>query len=54
MYGCTKYRNKKSETGIKWNDKNLKINWNIKKKNSFKKRCKKQSLNEVIKKLKKK
>ena len=30
MYGCTKYRNKKSETGIKWNDKNLKINWKLK------------------------
>ena len=27
MYGCTKYRNKKSETGIKWNDKALKIKW---------------------------
>ena len=30
MYSCTEYRNKKSEIGIKWNDKDLKINWNIK------------------------
>ena len=50
MYGCTKYRNKKSETGIKWNDKNLKINWNIKKPILSKKDEKNKSLNEVIKK----
>ena len=50
MYGCTKYRNKKSETGIKWNDKNLKINWNIKKPILSKKDAKNKSLNEVIKK----
>ena len=31
LYGNTKYRNEKSETGIKWNDKNLKIKWPIKK-----------------------
>ena len=54
MYGCTKYRNKKSETGIKWNDKNLKINWNIKKPILSKKDAKKKSLNKVIKKTKKK
>ena len=30
IYGCTNYRNKNSEIGIKWNDKDLKINWNIK------------------------
>ena len=30
VYSCTEYRNKKSEIGIKWNDKDLKINWNIK------------------------
>ena len=30
-YGCTNYRNKDSEIGVKWNDKNLNINWNIKK-----------------------
>jgi len=31
VYGCTNYRNKTSETGIKWNDPDLKINWGIKK-----------------------
>ena len=31
IYNCTKYRNKKSETAINFNDKNLKINWPIKK-----------------------
>jgi dTDP-4-dehydrorhamnose 3,5-epimerase len=31
MYSCTEYRNKQAEIGIKWNDKDLKINWNIKK-----------------------
>ena len=30
IYSCTNYRHKNSEIGIKWNDKNLKINWNIK------------------------
>ena len=50
MYGCTKYRNKKSETGIKWNDKNLKINWKIKKPILSNKDAKNKSLNEVIKK----
>ena len=30
-YMCTNYRNKNSEIGIKWDDVNLKINWNIKK-----------------------
>ena len=29
-YKCSSYRHKKSETGIIWNDKNLKINWPIK------------------------
>ena len=29
-YKCSSYRDKKSETGIIWNDKNLKINWPIK------------------------
>ena len=27
IYSCTKYRNKKSETAINFNDKNLKIKW---------------------------
>ena len=30
-YKCTNYRDKNSETTIKWNDKNLNINWPIKK-----------------------
>lgn len=30
-YLCTKYRNKKSEIGIKWNDNDLNIKWPIKK-----------------------
>jgi dTDP-4-dehydrorhamnose 3,5-epimerase len=29
-YKCTNYRNQKTETTIKWNDKNLKIKWPIK------------------------
>jgi dTDP-4-dehydrorhamnose 3,5-epimerase len=31
IYHCTKYRDENSETGIKWNDKILNINWPIKK-----------------------
>ena len=31
VYGCTKYRQKQSETGVKWNDPDLKINWGTKK-----------------------
>ena len=30
IYSCTNYRDKNSEVGINWNDKDLKINWNIK------------------------
>ena len=30
-YKCTRYRDEKSETTILWNDKNLNINWPIKK-----------------------
>ena len=30
-YKCTKYRDKKSETTIKWNDEKLNIKWPIKK-----------------------
>ena len=29
-YKCTNYRDKKSETTIKWNDKKLNINWPVK------------------------
>ena len=30
LYGCSKYRNKKSEVSIRWNDPTLNINWGIK------------------------
>ena len=30
-YSCTNYRFKRGERGLLWNDKNLKINWGIKK-----------------------
>ena len=30
-YSCTNYRDEQSERGIIWNDKDLKINWGIKK-----------------------
>ena len=29
IYSCTNYRDKNSEIGIKWDDKDLNINWNI-------------------------
>ena len=32
IYSCTNYRNKKSEISIKFDDKNLKIKWPLKKK----------------------
>ncbi len=31
IYSCTEYRDKNSEIGVLWNDKDLKIDWNIKK-----------------------
>ena len=31
LYSCTNYRNKGSELGVIWNDKNLNIKWGIKK-----------------------
>ena len=31
VYSCTNYRNKNSEIGVLWNDKDLKIDWKIKK-----------------------
>ena len=31
IYSCTKYRNKKTEIGILYNDENLKIKWPVKK-----------------------
>ena len=30
-YSCTNYRYQKGERGLLWNDKDLKINWGIKK-----------------------
>ena len=30
-YSCTNYRDKNSEIGVKWDDKDLKIKWKIKK-----------------------
>tara|TARA_B100000401_G_scaffold380795_1_gene282580 strand:- start:13 stop:528 length:516 start_codon:yes stop_codon:yes gene_type:complete len=30
IYSCTKYRDKESEIGVKWNDPDLNINWGIK------------------------
>ena len=30
IYSCTNYRDKNSEIGVKWDDKDLNINWNIK------------------------
>jgi len=29
VYSCTNYRDKDSEIGLKWNDKDLNINWKI-------------------------
>jgi dTDP-4-dehydrorhamnose 3,5-epimerase len=29
VYSCTNYRDKNSEIGVKWNDKDLNINWKI-------------------------
>ena len=29
VYSCTEYRHKNSEIGIKWDDEDLNINWNI-------------------------
>ena len=31
LYSCTNYRNKNSEIGVKWDDKDLDINWPIRK-----------------------
>ena len=31
VYHCTQYRHEKSETGILWNDKTIKIKWPVKK-----------------------
>ena len=47
IYSCTNYRDKNSEIGIKWNDKDLKINWNVKKPILSKKDAKNLEFKEV-------
>ncbi len=48
IYSCTNYRDKNSEIGVKWNDKDLKINWNIKTPILSKKDSKNLNFKEVI------
>ena len=48
-YKCTNYRHKESETTLKWNDKNLKIKWPVKKPILSKKDRTGISFNEIIK-----
>ena len=48
-YKCTTYRNEKSETGILWNDKNLKIKWPIKDPILSEKDAKNQTFSNFIK-----
>ena len=50
LYSCNNYRNKKSEKSILWNDKDLKINWKIKKPIISKKDASAQTLKEFLKK----
>ena len=52
IYSCTKYRNKKSEVGLKYNDKDLNINWPIKKPILSKKDNSNFSLKQYLKKYK--
>ena len=52
VYSCTKYRNKKSEITINYNDKNLKIKWPLRKKIVSKKDKDAISLLEFEKKIK--
>jgi dTDP-4-dehydrorhamnose 3,5-epimerase len=49
VYSCSKYRDKKSEIGIKFDDKNLKINWPTKNPILSKKDKKNQSLKDFLK-----
>jgi dTDP-4-dehydrorhamnose 3,5-epimerase len=49
VYSCSKYRDKKSEIGIKFNDKNLKISWPTKNPILSKKDKKNQSLKDFLK-----
>lgn len=48
-YFCTQYRDKKSEIGIKWNDKSFNINWPVKKPILSKKDKQNLDFNEYIK-----
>ena len=52
VYSCTEYRHKNSEIGVLWNDKNLKIRWNIKKPILSKKDKSNFSLKQYLKKYK--
>ena len=49
FYSCSEYRNKASETGIKWDDEDLNINWPIKKPIISQKDKKNFSLKEYLK-----
>ena len=51
-YKCTNYRHKDSETTLKWNDPDLKINWKIKNPTLSKKDQRGRSFNEIKKILK--
>ena len=48
-YRCTNYRHKNSETTLKWDDPDLKINWKIKNPILSKKDKKGKSFNDIIK-----
>ena len=54
IYACSKYRNAKSEIGIKWNDNYLNIKWPIKKPIISKKDKKNISFKDFLNKYKKK
>ena len=53
IYACSKYRNAKSEIGIKWNDNDLNIKWPIKKPIISKKDKKNISFKDFLNKYKK-
>ena len=48
-YRCTNYRHKNSETTLKWDDPDLKINWKIKNPILSKKDKKGKSFNDIMK-----
>ena len=52
IYSCTKYRDKKHEVGIRYDDKDLKIKWPIKKPIVSKKDKNNLSLKDYLKKFK--